>query len=162
MSQIGYLFLGWLLGVLSMLIAKLLQHREDRQKKEVEIISEVILYLFKVRDSFNSVLSDRLVLEKSKNLFPDKIQELERNIYTRIDTEFLKDFFPNLMFHSFQLKRMKDKTLWKDFEALMGKYEELGKTLMDMADASVIDKLNRDIMSLTKGYVEKCLIKTKV
>jgi hypothetical protein len=107
-------------------------------------------------------LSDRFVLENSKNLFPEKIPELERNIYARINNELLKDFFPNLMFHSFQLQRMEDKKLWRDFENLMGKYEELGKMLMDIADTGIINKLNGDIMDLMKGYVEKCLVKAKV
>jgi hypothetical protein len=162
MTQVGFIFLGWLFGVLSMLIARWLQSREDKQKKEVEIISNVLLYLFKVRDSFNDVFSDRLVLEESKKVFPEKVSELERNIYTRLNTELLRDFFPNLMFHSFQLQRMKDKTLWKDFEGLMNKYEELGKMLMGMAEIGMINKVNDDIMNVMKTYTEKCLAKAKV
>ena len=42
MSQIGYIILGWLFGILSMLIARWIQTKEDKKKKETEILSETL------------------------------------------------------------------------------------------------------------------------
>ena len=162
MKQIGYVFLGWLLGVLSMLITKWLQAREDRHNKEIDIISEVLTYLFKIRQTFNNFLTDRLLLEKVQKEFPEKAREIEKKMYARFDDELSRDFFPRLMFHSFQLKRLEDKTFWKDFESLMDKCEELGKTIMDTTGFEKITKLNEDILGLMKNFVEKCLAKAKV
>lgn len=162
MPQVGYIFLGWLFGVLSMLIARWLQKKEDKQKKEIDIISEVLTCLFKLRQTYNNLLTDRLALEEVRKLFPDKASELERNMYARFDDELSRDFFPNLMIHSFQLKRIEDKTFWRDFEALMGKCEELGKMIMGMTEIGVITKLNNEIMDLMRNFTEKCLAKAKV
>ena len=41
MPQVGYIFIGFLFGVLSMLITRWLQAKEDKKKNEIEIISDL-------------------------------------------------------------------------------------------------------------------------
>lgn len=162
MSQVGYIFLGWLLGVLSMLIARWLQAKEDKQKKEIDILSETLKYIFSIKQTYNNLLTDKSLLEKSRKEFPGKFTELEKQMYTRFDREIGKDFFPDLMFHSFQLKRLGNKSFWNDFEIIMNKYEALGKMIMEQSDMDKISELNNEIMTLMRTFVEKCNAKAKV
>jgi hypothetical protein len=92
--------------------------------------------------------------------FPEKSSELERKIYERFDKEIEKDFFPQLMFHSFQLKRLKDKSFWELFEKIMQSYEEFGKAILGQATEDVILKLNTEIMNSKKSFIERCHTKT--
>jgi hypothetical protein len=162
MTQIAYILFGWVLGIVSMLFSRWLQTREDRRKKEIDIISEVLTYLFKIRQTFNNLFSDRMVLEQVRKQFPDRVSEMEKKMYARFDEELSRDFFPNLMFHSFQLRRIEDQTFWKDFESLMKKCEDLGKTTMGEVQLGKVVKLNEDILDLMKSFTEKCIAKTKL
>ncbi len=162
MLQVGYIFLGFLFGILSMLIAKRLQTKEDKQKNEIEIISETLKYLFQTKQTYNNLLADRSLVDKSLEEFPKKTTELEKQMYARFDREIERDFFPQLMFHSFQLNRIEDKSFWKDFEKLMGKYEALGKMIIGQTGMDRISELNIELMELIKKFVEKCLAKAKV
>lgn len=162
MTQIGYILLGWVLGIVSMLVTRWLQTREERRIKEIDIISGVLSYLFKIKQTFNNLLTDRMVLEQVRKQFPDRVPEMERKMYARFDEELSKDFFPNLMFHSFQLRRIEDQTFWKDFEGLMNKCEDLGKTSMGAIELGKVVKLNEDILELMKSFTEKCIAKTKL
>jgi hypothetical protein len=162
MTQIGYILIGWILGVVSMLISRWLQTREDRRKREIDIICGVLSYLFKIRQVFNDLLTDRRVLEEVRKQFPDKVSEMERKMYARFDDELSKDFFPSLMFHSFQLRRIEDQGFWQDFENLMNKCGDLSKTAMGAIEFDKILELNEDILRLMKNFTEKCIEKTKV
>jgi hypothetical protein len=108
------------------------------------------------------LLIDRSVFEKTLKEFSDKSNDIEKQMYERFDREIAKDFFPQLMFHSFQLNRLEDKSFWKDFEKMMNKYEEFGKMIIGQADMGRISDQNTELMALTKNFVDKCLTKAKV
>jgi len=162
MSQVGYIFLGFLFGVLSMLIARWLQAEENKKKNEIEIISDTLKYLFSIKQTYNNLLTDRSVFDKTHKEFPEKSNEIEKQMYETFDREIAKDFFPQLMFHSFQLNRLEDKSFWKDFEKMMNKYEAFGKMIIGQADMVRILDQNTELMALTKNFVDKCLSKAKV
>ena len=162
MSQVGYIFLGWLFGILSMLIAKWIQTKEDKQKKEIEILSATLKYLFKTKQIYNNLLTDKSVLEKVRKEFPEKSSKLERQLYESFDRDIKKDFFPDLMYHSFQLKRLEDKSFRKDFENVMNEFENLGNRIMEQASCDVISEINTKTLDLMKAFVEKCNAKAKL
>lgn len=110
MLQVGYIFLGFLFGVLSMLITRWIETKEDKQKKEIEILYETLKYLFRTKQTYNNLLTDKSVLDKALKEFPGKSFDLERQMCERFDRDIKRDFFPELMFHSFQLKRLKDNS----------------------------------------------------
>jgi len=83
-------------------------------------------------------------------------------MYENFDNEIKEKFFPQLLFHTFQLKRLQDKSFWKNFETIMKNYEELGKLIMAQESEDVILRLNVKINNLNKAYINKCLAKTKV
>ena len=162
MSQIGYITLGWLFGILSMLIARWIQTKEEKKKKEIEILSETLKYLFKTKRICNNLLTDKSVLDKTRKEFPQKSSELERQMYESFDKDIKKDFFPELMFHSFQLKRLEDKSFYKDFEIVMNKYKILGDRIMEQSSKDVISEIDIETLELMKAFVEKCNVKAKL
>ena len=111
MEKISFIFIGWALGILTMLISKWIQRKDDQQKKEIDILSETLKFLFSTKQIYNNLHTEKLVFEKMRHEFPEKSSELERKIYERFDKEIEKDFFPQLMFHSFQLKRLKHQDI---------------------------------------------------
>ena len=83
-------------------------------------------------------------------------------MYDDFDKNIKEDFFPQLMFHSFQLKRLKDKSIWADFDVIMNNYEGLGKLIMAQEEDEIISNLNSKLNGLKKIYIEKCHTKTKL
>jgi hypothetical protein len=162
MSQIGYIFLGWLLGIFSMLITLWVQARTERQKKEIEILSETLKYLFRTKQAYNNLLTDKSVLDKACKEYPQKTSELERQMYENFDKNIKEEFFPELMFHSFQLKRLYDKSFLRDFDIVMNKFEELGNKIMEQSSNDVISDINTETLELMKVFVEKCNAKAKL
>jgi len=162
MSQVGYIILGWLLGILSMLLAKYIQTRDDKRKKEIEILSDTLKYLFKTKQTYNNLLIDKSALAKVAKKFPEKAPEFERKMYECFDREIKNEFFPDLMFHSFQLRRLEDGSFWKDFEIVMNEYEKLGKMIFDLPDMDGILKQRDQIIKLMSSFTDKCNAKSKV
>ena len=141
-------------------LSKWLQSRDDQKKKELDIISDTLKFLFSTRQIYNNLVTEKLVFEKMRHEFPEKTSELERKIYERFDKEIEKDFFPQLMFHSFQLKRLEDESFLNGFQKIMMGYEELGKAILGQATQDIISKLNTEVMNSKKLFIEKCQTKT--
>jgi len=162
MKEAYYIILGWSLGVISMLVSKWIQAKEDEQKKEIDIISDNLKFLFSTKQVYNNFRTDKLVYEKMRNEYPERSSELETKMYENFDKNLKEDFFPQLMFQSFQLKRLKDKSFWKDFQKIMSGYEELGQVIMAQEKEEIISSINSKIMNLKKKYIEKCQIKSNI
>lgn len=96
-----------------------------RSKKEIDIISENLKYLFRTGQVYNNFLTDKSVFERMRSQYPEKASELMKKMYENYDNSIKEDFFPELMFQSFQLRRLKDQSFWQDFESLMKNYEAL-------------------------------------
>ena len=157
-----YLILGWLLGIFSMLIREWIQTRKEEQKKEIDIISDNLKFIFSTGNLYNNFLTDKVVFEKMCKAFPEKSSELERKMYEDFDKNIKENFFPQLMFHSFQLKRLKDNSFWVAFEVIMNNYEELGKLIMAQEKDEIISNQNSKINDLKREYIKKCHSKTKL
>jgi hypothetical protein len=162
MSQIGYIILGWLLGVLSIFISLWIQARAEKQKKEIEILSETLKYLFRTKQIYNNLLTDKSALDKTRKEFPQRASDLERQMYENYDKEIKENFFPELMFHSFQLKRLDDKSFLRDFEIVMDKFEELGNKIMEESSNDLIFDINKEALELMKAFVKKCNTRAKL
>ena len=118
MKQIGYVFFGWLLGVVSMFISMWLQAKEDKRKKEIDIISEVLTYLFKIKQTFNNFLTDRLWLEKVRGEYPDKASETEKKCMLDLTTNFRGTSFPTLCCIRFNCRGSKTKHFGRTLRGL--------------------------------------------
>jgi hypothetical protein len=156
MDKVYLIILGWALGIFSMLISNWLQTKKENRKKEIDIISENLKYLFNTGQIYNNFLTDKLVYEKMSNEYPEKSSELERKMYENFDMSIKEDFFPQLMFQSFQLKRLKDKSFWKEFEEIMNNYELLGNAIHAQESEEKINTIKAKILDLTKQYATKC------
>lgn len=161
-DTIWYIVLGWLFGLLTVSFTNWLQTKEERKRKENEIISGSLKFLFRTRQTMNNLKTDKMIIENSRKAFPEKTEEFEKQMLSRFDNEIQNNFFPELMFHSFQLKRLKDKTLWKDFEDIINKFN----TFVDMAIGAIDDtnflEADSAVMVSKKNYITKCLAKLEV
>ena len=162
MLKVGLILFGWMLGILSTLFIRWLQKKEDNKKRELDILSDTLKYLFKIRQTYNNLVTDRKVIEKLSKEYPQKISELETKMFERFDREIADSFFPNLMYHSFQLKRLQDQSFWKDFENLMNKYNELTDMTLGRKDKENYSERNKEMMMLVKDFINKCISKTKI
>lgn len=162
MKEAYFIFIGWLLGLLSMFVMKWIQAKEEERKKEIDIISDNLKFLFSTKQVYNNFRTDKLVYEKMRSEYPERAPELETKMYENFDKVLQEDFFPQLMFQSFQLKRLKDKSFWKDFEKIMSGFEELGQVIMAQEKEEIISHKNSKIMDLKKRYIEKCQIKSNI
>jgi hypothetical protein len=162
MSKIGLIVLGWILGILSTLFARWLQTKEEKKKKELEIISETLKYLFKIRQTYNNLVADKKVAEELSKKYPNKVPELKTKMLESFNKDIANDFFPNLMFHSFQLKRLEDQSFWQDFEHLMNKYDALTEMTLGKREKENYSERNKEMMDLIKNFIDKCITKTKV
>ncbi|MCP3874878.1 MAG: hypothetical protein GY699_17215 [Desulfobacteraceae bacterium] len=162
MSKIGLIVLGWILGILSTLFARWLQTKEEKKKKELEIISETLKYLFKIRQTYNNLVADTKVTKELSKKYPEKAPVLEAKMLEAFNKDIANDFFPNLIFHSFQLKRLKDQSFWQDFEYLMNKYDALTEMTLGKRKKENYSERNKEMMDLMKNFIDKSIAKTKV
>lgn len=162
MLKIGYILLGWTLGILSTLFVRWLQVREEKKKKELDILSDTLKYIFKIRQVYNNLLTDKNVIERVSKEYPEKIAGLETKMMERFDKELADSFFPQLMFHSFQLKRLRDQSFWKDFEYLMNKYNELTDMTIGLREKENYSERNKEMMILIKKFIDKCVSESKI
>jgi len=145
-----------------MFIARWIQTKEEKKTKEIQILSDTLKYLFKTKQTFNSLLTDKSLLDKTLKEFPQKSSKVEKMMYENLYKDIKKDFFPEVMFQSFQLKRLKDKSFYTEFEIIMKNFELLGDKIMEEANDDVIFEINTETLNLMKSFIEKCNAKAKL
>ena len=77
------------------------------KSREIDIISDNLKYLFSTGQIYNNFLTDKLVYEQMRSKYPEKSSKLVRKMYENFDANIKEDFFPQLMFQSFQLLKQK-------------------------------------------------------
>ncbi len=162
LKDILILFFGVFIGAIPTFILYWQQQTNQKKEAEISILSDTLHYIFKSNNSMNNLLTDKLFLDKCKKEFPDKIAQVEKKMYLNFDSEIQKDFFPNLMLHSFHLKRLSDQSFWKDFENLMNIYQNLSQIVMDQKEEKEYSVLHKQYKSMIKEYIEKCIKKAKI
>lgn len=162
LKDILILFFGVFIGAIPTFFLYWQQMRNQKRDEEIKIISDTLNYIFKINNASNNLLTDKLFLDKCKTECPDRIFQVEKEMYSNFDSEIQKDFFPNLMFHSFHLKRLSDQYFWKDFESLMNIYQNYTKMVMDQKEEKEYSELNKQYKSMMKKFVEKCIKKSKI
>lgn len=159
MKDFLILFFGVIIGALPAFILYWQQIRNQIKEEETKIISDTLEYIFKSNDSANNLLTDRSFLEKCKKEWPDKIPQVEKEMYSNFDKAIQKDFFPNLMMRSFHLKRLSDQSFWKEFEELMNIYQNYTKMVMDQEEYSELEKQYKLLML---SFIKKCIKRSKI
>jgi hypothetical protein len=162
LKDILILFFGVFIGAIPTFILYWQQLTNQKKETEIKIISDTLNYIFKINNSANNLLTDKMFLDKCKKEWPDKISHAEKKMYLNFDSEIQKDFFPNLMLHSFHLKRLSDQSFWKDFENLMNIYQNFTQMVMDQKEEKEYSVLDKQYKSMMKEFVEKCIKKAKI
>jgi len=119
LKDILILILGVFIGAIPTFILYWQQVRNQKKEVEIKVISDVLDYIFRSNNAVNNLLVDKKFLDKCRKEWPDRAVQVEKEMYSNFNNEIQKDFFPNLMLHSFHLKRLSDQSFWKDFENMM-------------------------------------------
>lgn len=162
LKDVLILFFGVFIGAIPTFILYWQQLSNQKKETGIRIISDTLYYIFKSNNSANNLLTDKMFLDKCKKEWPDKIAQVEKKMYLNFDSEIQKDFFPNLMLHSFHLKRLSDQSFWKDFENLMNVYQRFTKMVMDQKEEKEYSVLDKQYKSMMKEFIEKCIKKAKI
>ncbi len=153
--------LGAILSLFTALVVFLLERKfseKTRQKeKENEIIEQTLKFIFKANDILNDLWVDRELLEKTMVKSPQNAQRIEQQLFKRFDENIRNDFFKELMFHSGQIKRLKNKSFWEDFEKLNLIYQDLTKVMIDLKPKKEYEGLDNKYKELKKKFIEKCI-----
>jgi len=169
-TQLLLITFGTIIGALLSFFATMLSSWRERkhakllkkEDKENEIIGATLKFLFKSDEITNDLLADRELLEKSKKEFPGKTSFLEQQMFKRLHGNITNDFFNELKFHSFQLKRLENQTIWRDFENLMNAFEEVTKLLSELQPLEKCKSSDIKYKNIEKDFVNKCIDLTKV
>lgn len=162
LKDILILIFGVFIGAVPTFILHWQQIRNQKNETEVIIISDTLSYLFRSSDAAGKLLTDKVFLDKCRNDWPDKVAQVEKEMYSNFDSEIRKDFFPNLMLHSFHLKRLSDQSFWKDFESLMNIYQSFTTMIMDQKEEKEYLLLRKQYNTMMTEFVDKSIKKTKI
>lgn len=162
LKDILILFFGVFIGAIPTFILYRQQLIKQNKEAEIKIISDTLYYIFKSKTSANNLLTDKSFVDQCRKEWPNKINQAEKEMYLNYDNEIKKDFFPDLMLHSFHLRRLSDKSFSKDFENLMNIYENYTKMILDQKPENELSTLEKQFKSLMKQFVEKCIKKAKI
>lgn len=150
------LLFGLFTGILTSLIPIYIQQQLNKREKEIKILSDTLMYLFKSKQIYENFYNDRLDLEEAREKNHSKVEQLQKIMFHNFDNEISKNFFPNLMHCSFQLKRIRDKRFWKKFEIIFNKYGDLSEMIMKNNDISEISTYKNEIRDSIKDFVDMC------
>ena len=127
-----------------------------------EIIGETLKFVFKINDILNDLWVDKELWKDKEKKDPQEAKKYEQIMLRRFDEHIRTDFFSQLMFHSFQLKRLKNQTIWTKFEKLMSTYEQLTKLIHKGEDKQIYESLDKEYKILKKDFIEYCVRTTKL
>lgn len=159
MNEISYLIVGWLIGILTMLINKWIESFKERNEKENNIILDCLQFLFLAKDMHNEMRICLSSLHEFGERYPKKRNELERDLYSEAQSVKEQEFFPRLMICSFKLQTLKDGSFYELFLETISKYEKLHESIVSSKSVESADSISDDIDQLTKKFVNKSKLK---
>jgi hypothetical protein len=129
---------------------------QKRSSSDCRIITDVLKFYFRANDILNELWVDKEVWFKFHKDIPEKTFEFEQRMVRRFDDNTRKDFFNELMFYSFQLRLLDNKTICEDFESLMGIFKELSERLLLSKSREEYADLEKRYNSEKKKFLDKC------
>jgi len=158
--------LGAVLSYFATEISAKRRHNEDKEKNKKnttnDIIGSCLKFLFILKDGVNDIATKKKTYLLLKSKFPEKAGEMEKAIYQAAYDKAEGGIFHELMFITYQLKRIEDSGLWKEFEAIGNAYESMINILIHDNDFKKYEEAEVIYNNKLKGFVEKCLCMTKV
>lgn len=162
LKDILILFLGVLIGAIPTFTLYRQQIRNQNKEAEIKIISDTLGYIFRCNNAVNNLLAGKQLLDKCKKEWPDKVAQVEKEMYSNFNDEIQKDFFPSLMLHSFHLKRLNNQSFWKDFESMMNIYQDYTDMAIKQKEGNEYAALENKYKIMMKEFVDKSIKNTKI
>jgi hypothetical protein len=150
----------WLTRKLANVSASQLQFQKKSEnfRLQQEIIDMAVKFII----TSNTEI-DKLELKKNdyfilKGKYPSDAQELKKKFFSEIDRQIEgKGFMPEIVYISFQLKRLKNIDLWKDLDKIGATYEEMVKVLIKSEDINKYKTIHSKYADQWADFVNKCL-----
>lgn len=161
MNEFSYLIVGWLIGILTMLINKWIESFKERNEKENSIILDCLQFLFLAKDMHNEMRICLSSLHEFRDRYPERRNELERDLYAEAQSIKEREFFPRLMICSFKLQTLQDGSFYELFSEIISKYEKLHGIIVSCKSVEEADSISDDVAQLTKKFVIKSKLKIK-
>ena len=136
------------------------QKESEMASIQQDIIDRSLQFIFRINDDINSLHASKSSYLHAKTTFPDKQKEIES-----LNKDFLKDLlriadkkmFAEIMFVSFQLKRLQDNNLWKDFEQIGNVLEKIFNALSFSDNMDEYEATEAVFKKHVKEFVDKCI-----
>jgi hypothetical protein len=143
------------------------QLRFQKESKEYSIQQEIIdgslKFIFKIKDDIDNLQVKRITCLSQKEIVPVMAKDLEDQFLNEANKVLLETkFFPEFMFISYHLQRLKDDTLWQYLQKISDSYEKMINILTLGEGMDEYEKNEIVFLNLTKSFVMKCLDISKV
>ncbi len=163
-GNVGIFILGLLLGAGIVLAVSELISRRSKRELEVQnirlnegrIIEDSLKFLFRANDILNDLWVDKEVWFKFHKDMPEKSFEFEQRLVRRFDDNTHRDFFNELMFHSFRLKMLRDGAVRDDFDRLMSTFKEFSERLLLARSPEDYADLDKRYSQQKNDFLAKC------
>jgi hypothetical protein len=124
---------GTLLGAaLGALLSFWLTNKSARNNLRNNIVADCLKFVFKMRDIINNFYIDKDTYFKLKKTDIKEAEKLYSKIFREYDDAMKEGFFTELNFYSYQVKRLNDQELLKEFVSVVD------------AQGQLLDKLFQD------------------
>jgi hypothetical protein len=157
--------LGALLTFITMEIAFVRHNKrtdaEFRLKLANEIINDTLKFFFKTNDILNDLWLDKKIWAKIHAEDQLKSYEIEQRMLRRFEDHTKKDFFNELMYHSYRLRQLEDNSLFNEFESLMHAFKDLAGQVLVAKTSNEYTQLDTKYQELKKSFLAKCAQVTK-
>jgi len=169
MQQIGLFGSGTVLGAVLTFVTMeitLARHKkrnyaEYRLKLANDIINDTLKFFFKTNDILNDLWIDKKIWAKIHAEDEIKSYEIEQRMLRRFEDHTKKDFFNELMYHSYRLRQLEDNSLFFEFESLMHAFKDLAGQVLVAKASHEYAQLDTRYQELKKSFLEKCAKVTK-
>jgi len=135
------------------------QKESEQARIQQEVIDGSLKFIFRIKDDIDHLRASKFAYLSGKVEFPDKkkeLKDLEKSFFEEAYKKIDNQMFPELMFVSFQLQRLKDSNLWKDVEQMGELYKKMFEILFSGEDIAEYAAIEAEFMKHLKEFVFKC------
>jgi hypothetical protein len=138
------------------------QKESEEYKLQQEIIDGALKFIFRMENEIHTFYLMRYDYLKGTTSFPSEETPREELIL-KIEKQILdKQLMQELKYITFQVKRLKNKDLWKDLDKIGDIHEEMIEALRKADDIDEYYKIDKKYKKQREDFINKCLDISKV
>jgi hypothetical protein len=158
--------IGAVLSLVATEISARRRLKEDREKNRKtirdEMISDCLKYVFKANDIINEIKTNMDSISLVRSIHPDKVGEIQKQLYGTIDSKMKEGLFVELMQVTFHVKRIGDVELNRKFEELIEIQKKVMDSLLFPTGEIKFNEIDDMYKVIFQEFVEYCINKCKI